>query len=167
MSDSSFEAAADDPDEVLYFAYGSNMDPEQMKTRCPDAEFVGIGVMPDYALCFPRRSVKRNCGVSSMAPLAGHETWGVIYRLTAKDLAALDASEGFCSDRAAELNSYNRVAVIVSVDDVPTDMVTYIAVGQENAPMPNAAYLKHIRQGARHHGLPAGYLEYLESIAHA
>lgn len=153
-------------EEMLYFAYGSNMDPEQIKGRCPDAEFVGIGAMSDHTLCFPRRSIKRNCGVSSVAPLAGRETWGAVYRLTAKDLAALDASEGFRSDRAADLNSYNRVVVVVRVDGIPTEMMTYVAVVQENAPLPNAAYLKHIREGARHHGLPAAYLEFLEGIEH-
>ena len=152
--------------QVLYFAYGSNMDPEQIKARCPDAELVGIGVLPDHALCFPRRSNKRNCGVSSVAPVAGRETWGVVFRLTPKDLAALDANEGFRSDRDASLNSYNRVSVVVRVDDVPTEMMTYVAVGQDSPPLPNAAYLKHIREGAGHHGLPAAYLEYLDSIEH-
>lgn len=153
-------------EQVLYFAYGSNMDPEQIKARCPDAELVGIGVLPDHALCFPRRSTKRNCGVSSVAPAAGREAWGVVLRLTPKDLASLDASEGFRSDRPASLNSYNRVPVVVRVNDVPMEMMTYIAVGQETPPLPNAAYLKHIRDGARHHGLPAAYLEYLDSIEH-
>nr|WP_258598706.1 gamma-glutamylcyclotransferase [Mesorhizobium sp. AR07] len=33
--------------------------------------------------------------------------------------------------------------------------------------MPNAAYLKHIHDGARHHGLPAQYLARLDLLAHA
>ena len=134
-------------EQMLYFAYGSNMDPEQIEARCSEAEFVGIGVLPDHALCFPRRSNNRNCGVSSVAPVAGHDTWGVVYRLTPADLAGLDANEGFRSDRTAARNSYNRVEVVVSVDNVPTQMVTYIAVDQENPPLPNAAYLKHLRDG--------------------
>lgn len=153
-------------EQVLYFAYGSNMDPEQIKARCPDAELVGIGVLPDHALCFPRRSTKWNCGVSSVTPVAGRETWGVVFRLTPKDLASLDASEGFRSDRPASLNSYNRVPVVVRVDDVPTEMMSYIAIGQETPPLPNAAYLKHIRDGARHYGLPAAYLECRDAIQH-
>lgn len=44
--------------------------------------------------------------------------------------------------------------------------MTYVAVGQDAPPLPNAAYIKHIREGARHHGLPAAYLEYLDSIEH-
>lgn len=46
-------------------------------------------------------------------------------------------------------------------------MMTYIAVDQENPPLPNAAYLKHLRDGARHHGLPPAYLEYLEGLEHS
>jgi len=153
-------------EQVLYFAYGSNMDSEQIKARCPDAELVGIGVLAEHALCFPRRSNKRNCGVSSVAPVAGRDTWGVVFRLTPKDLAALDASEGFRSDRDASLNSYNRVPLVVRVDDAPTEMITYVAVNQDAPPLPNAAYLKHIREGARHHGLPVAYLEYLDSLEH-
>lgn len=149
---------------MLYFAYGSNMDPEQIRARCPDAQVVGIGFMTNHALCFPRRSVKRNCGVSSVAPCEGQNVWGVVYRLSDQDLAVLDANEGFRSDRPTELNSYNRVTVVVQVDDIPTEMLTYVAVPQENAPRPNAAYLKHIRDGARHHGLPASYLRYLDDI---
>lgn len=76
-------------EQVLYFAYGSNMDPEQLKTRCPDAELVGIGVLADHALCFPRRSNKRDCGVSSVAPVVGRETWGVVFRLTRRILQFL------------------------------------------------------------------------------
>lgn len=159
-------SAAEGREPMLYFAYGSNMDPEQIKTRCPEAEYVGIGLLPDHALCFPRRSSKRNCGVSSVVPLAGHDTWGVIYRLSPGDLAELDANEGFRSDRATSRNSYNRVEVVVRIDNVLTRMMTYIAVDQENPPLPNAAYLKHLRDGGRHHGLPPSYLEYLERLEH-
>lgn len=159
-------SAASGREQVLYFAYGSNMDPEQIKARCPDAELIGIGVLADHALCFPRRSNNRNCGVSSVAHVVGRETWGVVFHLTPKDLAALDANEGFRSDREAHLNGYNRVPVVVRVGDVPTEMITYVAVEQKAPPLPNAAYLKHICEGARHHGLPAAYLEYLDSIQH-
>ena len=160
-------SAAGGREQMLYFAYGSNMDPEQIKTRCPEAEYVGIGHLPDHALCFPRRSIKRDCGVSSVAPRDGHDTWGVIYRLSPGDLVALDSNEGFRSDRATIRNSYNRVAVTISMNNVPTQMVTYIAVDQENPPLPNAAYLKHLRDGARHYALPAAYLEYLEGLEHS
>ena len=35
-----------------YFAYGSNLNLEQMKTRCENAIKVGKGILPDYELEF-------------------------------------------------------------------------------------------------------------------
>ncbi|MER9880998.1 gamma-glutamylcyclotransferase family protein [Mesorhizobium sp. M0118] len=151
---------------MLYFAYGSNMDPEQMRERCPDAEAVGIGLLQEYDLCFPRLSKNRNCGVSSVEPRAGSNTWGVVYRLSAPDIIRLDKSEGFRADRHADENAYNRVEVIVTLNGIPAKVHTYIATRQDGVPLPNAAYLKHIRDGARHHGLPADYLARLELLAH-
>ena len=38
---------------MLIFAYGSNMDPVQMRQRCPGAETVGSGVLRDHRLVLP------------------------------------------------------------------------------------------------------------------
>lgn len=119
---------------MLYFGYGSNMDPEQMKIRCPNTEVVGIGFIPGHTLCFPRLSVNRDCGVSSIEPAAGQNAWGVVYRLTTADAANLDKSEGFRADRPQSANSYNRVPVLVTMNGVPTEMQTYIAKPQTDVP---------------------------------
>ena len=37
---------------VYYFAYGSNMDEERLKERCPDSKSVGSGVLKGYKLVF-------------------------------------------------------------------------------------------------------------------
>ena len=96
---------------ILIFAYGSNMDPVQMRQRCPGAETIGNGVLRDHRLCFPRLSDKRGCGVSSVEPAVGQEVWGVVYRLNATDLASLDGFEGYLADRPVEDNRYNRLAI--------------------------------------------------------
>ena len=36
----------------IYIAYGSNMDFPQMEGRCPDAEFLGAGVLRNWRLMF-------------------------------------------------------------------------------------------------------------------
>jgi gamma-glutamylcyclotransferase (GGCT)/AIG2-like uncharacterized protein YtfP len=149
---------------MLYFAYGSNMDPDQMRDRCPNAEVVGIGFVENYVLRFPRLSLKRDCGVSSIEPLAGHNTWGVVYRLAEDDISRLDASEGYRVGRPAGKNSYNRMTVLVRLDGASTEVQTYIAEPQKDAPPPNVAYLTHIRDGARRHGIPENYLNYLDRL---
>jgi hypothetical protein len=58
---------------VLYFAYGSNMNWEQMKTRCPSARFVAVALLPDYKLAFTRKSINRGCGVADGVLLDGDE----------------------------------------------------------------------------------------------
>jgi len=49
---------------MLYFAYGSNMDWNQIRGRCPSASFLGIAVLLDHRLAFSRYSTTRNCGVA-------------------------------------------------------------------------------------------------------
>ena len=149
---------------MLIFAYGSNMDPVQMRQRCPDAETVGNGVLRDHRLCFPRLSDRRGCGVSSVEPAAGREVWGVVYRLDAVDLASLDGFEGYRVDRPAQDNRYNRLVIAVEIEGVPTEVEAYFAVSTDNPPPPNAVYLAHLRDGARHHGLPETYRAFLESL---
>lgn len=148
--------------DLLYFAYGSNMDVAQMEARCPGAEVVGMGVLADHMLCFPRHSVMRDCGVASIMPRLGRETLGVVYGLSADNIARLDAYEDFVAERAAELNSYTRVEIEVLVDGRPYVAQTYIAVPQDGAFRPNAAYLRHLLDGASMHGFPADYLAHLQ-----
>ena len=37
---------------MLYCAYGSNMNIEQMGLRCPEATVMGTGIIPKYLLMF-------------------------------------------------------------------------------------------------------------------
>lgn len=89
-----------------YFAYGSNMDFDQMKTRCSDATLVGVAVLPNYKIAFSRFSKKWDCAVADVVACEGSEVWGLIYDLTADALSKLDGHEGYPS-------SYNRMSETV------------------------------------------------------
>jgi AIG2-like family len=149
---------------TLIFAYGSNMDPVQMRQRCPGAEAIGNGLLHDHRLCFPRLSDRLGCGMASVEPAAGHEVWRVVYRLSAADLGSLDGFEGYRADRPAHDNRYNRLAIAVEIEGVPTAVQAYFAVSTDNPPPPKEIYLAHLRDGARHHGLPETYRDFLESL---
>lgn len=150
--------------DMLYFAYGSNMDPTQMRERCPGATLVGFGYLPDHVLCFPRRSKNRGCGVSSVEPKIGHDTWGIVWELSGADLAALDKNEGYRRDRDPTANAYNRLTVIINLNGEQLEMETYVASPQEGSHLPSNAYLKHLRDGASHHGLPEAYQSFLADL---
>jgi len=150
--------------DTLVFSYGSNMDNAQLRKRCPDAKMVGIALLRDYRLCFPRQSKKRGCGVSSVSEAQGQEVWGVVHSLNATDLAALDKEEGYRPDRDASKNGYNRVVLSVEIDGRPTDVHTYVAVATVNPRPPNAEYLSLIRNGARQLNLPEPYQTILAAL---
>jgi gamma-glutamyl AIG2-like cyclotransferase len=149
---------------TLIFSYGSNLDNAQMDVRCPGHKKIGNAVLQDYRLCFPRLSETRGCGVSSVEPAAGHEVWGVVHRLDAADLDCLDRYEGYRLDGPPERNRYKRVALVVWIEDVPTEVQAYIAIATRNPPPPSAAYLAHIRNGARQHALPEHYQTFLAEL---
>ena len=132
---------------MLYFAYGSNMSRAQMRARCPDHECLGKAVLNDHALCFPRTSPIRNCGVAGLVEQPGAQVWGVVYRLNERDLAALDRREGYDPAKPAHLNRYHRHSVQVLMDGQPVTCLTYFARPEPGVHVPNAEYLRAILEG--------------------
>lgn len=68
----------------LYFAYGSNMNLDQMAYRCPEAEVVGPVRLKDHKLAF------RGAGFATILPCAGCSVEGVLWRVTETDERQLD-----------------------------------------------------------------------------
>jgi AIG2-like family len=148
---------------MRYFAYGSNMDREQMEDRCPEAQFVAIGLLPEHRLAFTRNSAKRRCGVADAVPAKDHGVWGVIYNILGFE--RLDSLEGYRHGR--ETNAYWRRECEVLLDGelARRDLVaSYFAERQPNPPLPSQSYKDLILSGARHWQLPDDYVKLLEQI---
>ncbi len=79
---------------MLYFAYGSNLDTDQMRSRCPDAVAGPSATLPDHALVFTGMSRRWGGAVASVTPAAGFEVHGRLWELSPEDLAVLDRFEG-------------------------------------------------------------------------
>ena len=54
-----------------YIAYGSNLNLEQMKMRCPDSKLIGTGMLNNYQLLF--RSNNRHNAVATVEPCLGEK----------------------------------------------------------------------------------------------
>lgn len=149
---------------MLYFAYGSNMDPRQFFRRCPRARFVTIAMARGYRLDFTLRSKRRRCGVANIIPEQEHEVWGVVYRmLHPRDIAVLDAAEGF-RGTGRRANRYDRGPLTALTPDGSVCFTdTYFGV-IENAPPSSRAYLGQMIFGADHWGLPGDYRESLRRL---
>lgn len=71
-----------------YFAYGSNMNLEQMKYRCPAAEVVENVRLENYRLAFRGRAPGN--GVATVLPEKGSYVEGVLWKITEACEKSLD-----------------------------------------------------------------------------
>jgi hypothetical protein len=148
---------------MLYFAYGSNLDPRQMAERCPRSPVVAVARLDGHRLTFPRRSPIRRCAVASIEPFAGGIVWGVLHRLHDEDLVRLDAREGHFPDRPDE-NRYDRLGIPVPFGREMITAMTYVARPSPDPGLPSPEYLAHLLFGATHHGLPEDYVAMLKEL---
>jgi len=77
-----------------YFAFGSNLDRQQMRRRCPDARLLGPAVLPKHRLIFCGHSHRWRGAVANVTRDETGSVPGLLYKLTNADLASLDAHEG-------------------------------------------------------------------------
>jgi cation transport regulator ChaC len=155
---------------MLYFAYGSNLDPDQMAERCPGHRVVGRAALHDHRLFFPLFSNRWNGGVASIQLHHGGTVWGILYDLTDDDVKSLDGYEGF-RGAGDQHNLYDRVTLTVDIDRPDDGSIprrvrceTYVARPSNPSP-PSRRYLDAILKGARHHRLPEEYAQALAAIA--
>ena len=148
---------------MLYFAYGSNLDPEQMRSRCPSHRVVGLAALRDHRLVFPLYSQRWGGGVASVQLAHGSTVWGLVYDLTDADLAVLDGYEGFRGP-GDQHNLYDRDAMKVELtraddDSFPRTVRAAIYVARPSNPSPpSRRYLDAILRGAQSHRLPEEYV---------
>jgi gamma-glutamylcyclotransferase (GGCT)/AIG2-like uncharacterized protein YtfP len=128
-----------------YFAYGSNMDLRQMASRCPGAERVGIAVVPDYGVLINAQ------GVATVIPAKGKSVFGLLWRLSDKNVEALDAYEGVAAGH------YRRDYVTVDADGVQIEALVYVATNVTRG-KPRPGYMEGVLRAARDVGLPEVYL---------
>ena len=130
-----------------YFAYGSNLCVRQMAARCPEAGDPRPAVLRDHDWLINER------GVATLEPLAGNEVHGVLWWLSDYDLARLDSAEGVPV-------RYRRDRLTVQTDDGSSPAWVYIDPRVMTGP-PRPGYLPRIIDGARHHGLPQRWIDFL------
>jgi gamma-glutamylcyclotransferase (GGCT)/AIG2-like uncharacterized protein YtfP len=144
---------------MYYFAYGSNLDLLQMQLRCPDAQFVSTAKLDGYRVCFPRKSIIRDCAVISIEPSVSECVWGALYELDGTDIQRLDEREGYDKRRDRNLNQHNRITVRVeSADERAVVAEVYIAVPTANPGSPSPQYVGYLVASAAECGLPKSHL---------
>lgn len=123
----------------LYFAYGSNMDHFQMRSRCPSAEFIGLASLKNFTYYI------NNNGVASIKPKYGATVWGVIWDIQDScDWDALDRYEGVSS------NFYQRHTIETNFGDGLVSCQGYVSTTPSQG-VPRPGYQEKITQAVLFH----------------
>ena len=138
----------------LYFAYGSNMDRDGMRRRCPDARTVGTATLAGWRLLVTAD------GYVSIVRRGGTRVHGVLWRLAPGEIAALDNYEAV----AAGLYRRRVLPVRSSGRQIPAQ----VYIGRTAAPgRPRPGHVPLVIAAARSWNFPPGYLAALQRLAGA
>jgi cation transport regulator ChaC len=148
-------------DEIWYFAYGANMHDGTFRGRRGIRPLeCRCGRISGYRLRFNLEGRPR--GKAAPANLCWDpqtEVWGVLYRITRRELMRLDSTEG--------VPGHGYQHIVVAAQDVEgrvLEAITYKAEGKKVDGKPSLRYIRLLRDGARAHGLPEDYIRFLESV---
>lgn len=127
----------------LYFAYGSNINLDQMAYRCPDAQVVGPVTLNNHELLF------RRGGFATIAPKEGESVTGLLWSITPECEQSLDRYEGYP-------RFYDKQMVAVRDDQgQELSVMVYVMDERFREPMlPTDSYYNGILEGYRQNGLP-------------
>ena len=115
----------------IYIAYGSNMNKEQMKKRCPNAIPIGKGILKNYKLVFR--------GVADVIKSTGDEVPIAVWKITEECEKALDRYEGFP-------HMYRKENVTIEIEGKEIEGMVYI-MNRGNIAPPNYYYYNVINEG--------------------
>lgn len=144
----------------LYFAYGSNLHPRRLAERAPSAVALGPAALEGHAMRFHKRGRDGSgkCD-ATWTGRPGDVVLGMLYRLSAADVATLDRREGAG-------DGYEARAVRVRSGDDVVAAFTYLAVPSAVDPAltPWDWYKALVVAGARHHRFPADYVRAIDAV---
>ena len=145
---------------MLYFAYGSNMSIRRLRARAPAVRFRAVGILPGHRMLFHkygRADGSAKCDAFH-TDSSSDRVFGVVYDIDEAHKGDLDRVEGL---------GYGYDEKLVSVttrDGGQLEVQLYVATDIDRGLMPYRWYWEHVRIGARENGLPAQYIDWIETV---
>ncbi len=143
----------------LYFAYGSNMNLQQIGSRCSRPTVVSIARLADHRLMFYGYSWTWDGALETVEPMIGAEVWGVLFALSRLDWERLDDWQGARMDGCGMY--FHSPITVMDQNGYTVGARMYKKDINGIAQDPSREYLEYIVRGAAENGLPAGYIEAL------
>ncbi|SFI43253.1 gamma-glutamylcyclotransferase family protein [Aerobium aerolatum] len=134
-----------------YFAYGTLLVEDAMRSVCPSARNVGFMRLEGFELSFGKCSMDGVAGCT-LLPKEGAVTYGIQYELTDEDMAKMDG--------AAHVEEAQWVHVPVTLVDAEGRSVpssTYFIPGEFRPWAPTDAYVAPILKGLNECDFPEEY----------
>ena len=148
------------PATVWYFAYGSNMNRAQMRSRAGEILDEQPARLEKYEVLFNKKA-RGGSATANIRPAPGKTVYGVLYKIHDSAFRNLDRFEGVPEHyRRIEVNVTNGAGEKIAAQ-------AYIATKVEKGLRPAPHYLQTILEGAGEHDLPAEYIEQIKAIAAA
>lgn len=145
---------------VWYFAYGSNMNAEQMRARASQYTDDQVARLENYELLFNKKA-RGGSAKANIRPAPGKTVYGVLYRIPESSLRTLDRFEG-----APE--HYRRIEVnVVNAEGNRVPAQVFIATKVEKGLRPDSHYLQAILQAAGERQFPQEYVDEVKQTAGA
>jgi gamma-glutamylcyclotransferase (GGCT)/AIG2-like uncharacterized protein YtfP len=141
---------------ALYAAYGSNMDPAQMKERCPHSPVAGTGWLEGWRLTFGGEDLGWEGALATIVEEPRSQVYVGLYDVTQPDERELDAWEG------ADTGLYRKVKVRVATMEGDQLAWVYLLDSFEGG-LPSARYLGVLADAAEKAGAPDDYVNELRT----
>ena len=123
-------------ENMIYLAYGSNLNLRQMRHRCPYAIPIGVATLADYRLLFRGG---HHSAVATIEPYMGGNVPVLLWEITPRDEEALDRYEGWP-------HLYRKEMITVELNGEPVEAMVYIMNGGDLG-QPSSYYLNAITEG--------------------
>ncbi len=144
---------------VLYFAYGSNMDENQMEQRCTAGfDVLGVARLEGYRIDFTKYSNDWEGGVADIIEEPGAYVEGVVFDLPDASLEDIDRYEGVSE------GMYRRIDISVTMrgSGERLDMLSYEVIDKsESTIQPSGRYIGQILKAAQKWRFSEGYIHSL------
>ena len=133
-----------------YLAYGSNLNLEQMKQRCPNARKLGAILLNDYQLVYKGRHDFSS--YLTVEKCLGYKVPLGLFEISFFDLFTLDYYEGFPL-------FYTKSSIMVNIDNQTVPAFFYKMKEGYDYHLPSVEYQEECEQGYRDFGFDLSILD--------
>lgn len=137
-----------------YIAYGSNLNVQQMRWRCPGARIIGTSELKNYRLMFKG---SKTDSYLTIEPETGCTVPVAVWEVTEQDELTLDRYEGYPS-------FYYKKEMVLGIKGIRTGKIrrrrVFVYIMHEDRPygIPTSSYMSTCGQGYRFFGFPVDKL---------